>query len=102
MVKKKRIIEEIVCDFCGKPSAGKCSVCGRDICTGCSRWICKKVERPVSGGSSIAWEFSGVSGPGNYDPYPWEWKVEKTICKDCSEDFKMKIKILAGKDHAKV
>ena len=99
MVKRSRTVEEIVCDFCGKPADNKCSVCGRDVCTGCTRWICKKVERPVSGGSPISW--SGIGGPGSYDPYPWEWTIEKTICKDCSEDFKMSVGVLAGKGNAK-
>jgi len=92
MVKKTVKVIKTVCDFCGKEAHLHCELCGKDVCNACARWICNKEYRPVSGGPCIT---PGWSNP--YAEYPWEWSVEKTICKDCCEKFKMSIAILAGK-----
>lgn len=89
-LKKERIIEELVCDFCGKPAIQKCELCGRDVCVECARWVCRKESHPVSGGPYLGWGSS-------YDPYPYDWKEERKLCKDCVEKFKLSIALLAGK-----
>jgi len=87
---KKRVIEEIVCDFCEQKATGKCDLCGRDICIECTRWICKKRYSPTSGGLVL---YPGL----NYDSYPWKWEAERALCKDCVEKFKMSLVVLASK-----
>lgn len=90
-MKKKKIIEIIQCDFCQQEADGKCSLCGKDVCKACARWICRKKYSPVSGGPCLSF------GPSSYAPYPWEWTPEMQLCKDCVEKFKMSIATLAGK-----
>lgn len=90
-MKKIIKIEEIVCDFCSRKAVTKCECCGKDICNECARWICRKEMKPQSGGPTLTW-----GGANNFLPYPWIWKEEKTLCKDCVENFKFAIGALAG------
>lgn len=83
MVKKRTIIEETFCDFCGRKAQYKCQLCGRDICSECARFICKKTEHSISGGTWVGAQ-------------PVEYSEEATICKDCAEKFKMSLATLAG------
>lgn len=96
-LKKQKVIELTICDFCSEEAELKCECCGKDICKECARWICKKKSSPQSGGPSLSWS----SWSTNYDPYPWKWVPEKVLCKDCTEKFKLSIGVLAGEQRKK-
>jgi len=85
-------IKRTICDLCGDTAELQCELCKKDICQNCARWICRKEAHASSGGFTIT-SFSQYG----FDPYPFVWKPEKTLCKECVENFKLAIGCLVGK-----
>jgi len=83
-MRKKRIVEDVVCDICGAKAYTKCELCKKDLCNDCARYICKKNEQPSN-------PFSGT-----WTIYYSQYTPEMTICKKCLDALKLSLRICAG------
>ena len=85
-MKKKVVVEKVICDICGNDAHLKCEICGKDICSNCARYICKKNEN-----------YSATAWSGSYSPFTPEYTPEMTICKKCLDALKLSLRVSIGK-----
>lgn len=91
-MKKKRVIEEVICDFCKNFSNTKCKVCGKDVCNNCARYLCKYNAPPEH--TRSPWSQSDTySYKQTYEPV-----LNEALCPSCCEAFKITIGVTAGMD----
>jgi len=83
-MKKKREIEEVICDICGATGAyRKCEVCGRDVCQDCNIELYKreprKIETPVEAYQYLYSSFTHMNEE--------EHEYLCSMCKECFRRF---------------
>ena len=81
-MKKKIVVEKVVCDICGQDAFEKCEICGKDICYDCARYICKKKAT-----------YPSASWSASYSPFEQLYTPEMTICKKCVDALKEIVRV---------
>ena len=85
-MKKRVIVEKVICDLCGNDASLKCEICGKDICQNCARYICKKNE-----------SYSVTPWSASNSPFESLYTPEMVVCKECIDALKLSLRVSVGK-----